>query len=78
MPHSPGIYIALVLKQATDIEQDLIAEMPQTIQDTGASVSSLSKSESSGAAGTVKRISIKNNLFLDVSSLSKTLQTVLR
>jgi hypothetical protein len=80
MPHSPGIYIALVLKQVTDIEDDHQFE-PLKTRDmnqaaTGlqgsSSTSSLMKSDSSSSAavGSVKRLTIKNNLFLDVESLS--------
>ena len=41
------------------------------------SSSSLIKSDSSSNTGNVKRLTIKNNLFLDVGSLSKNLQTIL-
>ena len=36
-----------------------------------------SDSSSNAAVGSVKRLTIKNNLFLDVESLSKSLQTIL-
>lgn len=36
-----------------------------------------SDSSSSAVVGSVKRLTIKNNLFLDVESLSKSLQTIL-
>ena len=37
--------------------------------------SSIAKSD---GAGSVKRLIIKNNLFLDIESLSKNLQTILK
>jgi hypothetical protein len=42
-----------------------------------ASTGSLMKSDTSQGAGGVKRLIIKNNLFLDIDSLSKNLQTIL-
>jgi len=81
MPHSPGIYIALVLKQVTDIEYDNCGDGAgkEGGLKGSSSTSSLMKSESSSGAavGSVKRLTIRNNLFLDVNSLSKSLQTIL-
>ena len=62
MPHSPGIYIALVLKNAEDIETENIL-----------SSKDLNVSESSSFKNSVQRLLIKNNLFLDIDSLSKNL-----
>ena len=70
MPHSPGVYLALVLKNACDIEEQYLTE-----KDLNLTVESLKKSESGSG---VRRLIIKNNLFLDVDSLSKNLQTILR
>lgn len=64
MPHSPGIYIALVLKNADDID----------IENTsGEGFKDLTASENSSFKNSVQRLSIKNNLFLDIESLSKNL-----
>ena len=65
MPHSPGVYIALVLKQVEEIEQE------QLILSKGESTGDESLTQSQSAS--VKRIVIKNNLFLDIDSLSKNL-----
>lgn len=72
MPHSPGVYIALVLKNIEEIEQDYALKS----KDLNASDSSYLMKSDSGPS--VKRLTIKNNLFLDVESLSKNLQTILK
>jgi hypothetical protein len=84
LPHSQGIFLALVLKQIQEIESDQLEQIkafkPKDMNTTGisgsVSSSSLIKSDSSNT-GNVKRLTIKNNLFLDVGSLSKNLQTIL-
>lgn len=71
MPHSPGIYIALVLKNVEEIDlENSMKEKDLSLLD-----SSLMKSESGPS---VKRLIIKNNLFLDIESLSKNLQIILK
>ena len=78
MPHSPGIYIALVLKQLQDIEADQLEyQSAFKSKDMNANTTSSSIAKSDGA-GSVKRLIIKNNLFLDIESLSKNLQTILK
>lgn len=82
MPHSPGIYIALVLKQIQDIEADQAEHVSPFKQkdmnnQTGISgASSVAGKSESGAS--VKKQIVKNNLFLDINSLSKNLQTILK
>ncbi len=68
MPHSPGIYIALVLKNIEDIEQE-VALKSKDMNSNGDSMY-LMKSDSGPS---VKKLIIKNNLFLDIESLSKNL-----
>jgi len=62
MPHSPGIYVALVLEQVSEIFVD-----PRTSQNSMGSMKS-----------DVQKIVIRNNLFLDIFALSKNLQLVLK
>lgn len=71
MPHSPGVYIALVLKNVEDIEQDQALKS----KDLNLLETSSIRSESGPS---VKRLIIKNNLFLDIESLSKNLQIILK
>lgn len=79
MPHSPGIYIALVLKQVQDIDADqspIESGSPLKMKDmnsTGHISQSSSTSVTSASVTSVKKQIIKNNLFLDVGSLSKNL-----
>jgi hypothetical protein len=79
MPRSEGIYVALILKQVQDIEADQVETSPFKAKDmnsTGIMSQSSSTSVSSSVAAVKKQI-IKNNLFLDISSLSKSLKTIL-
>lgn len=81
MPHSPGVYIALVLKQIQDIEADQVEHVSpfkqKDMNQTGISgASSVAGKSESGAS--VKKQIVKNNLFLDINSLSKNLQTILK
>ena len=93
MPHSPGIYLALVLKDHDQIEreQEDQLEMMSHISSSmgGDEVSSQqqfkleqisdalsNKSQTSGPP--VKRLYTENHLFLDLSSLSKSFQTILQ
>lgn len=79
MPRSEGIYIALILKQVQDIDTDQLETSPLKARDmnsTGLLSQSSSTSVSSSVAAVKKQI-IKNNLFLDISSLSKNLQLIL-
>ena len=101
MPHSDGIYIALVLKEASNLEreQEEQLEMMSHISSStnaagdetqGGSTSpmalqtQLSGDGSSDSTTTtskprppVQRLYIENHLFLDLSSLSKSFQTIL-
>jgi hypothetical protein len=79
MPRSEGIYVALILKQVQDIETDQVETSPFKAKDmnsTGIMSQSSSTSVSSSVSAVKKQI-IKNNLFLDISSLSKSLKTIL-
>jgi hypothetical protein len=79
MPRSEGIYIALILKQVGDVEADQAETSPFKAKDmnsTGLLSQSSSTSVSSSVAPVKKQI-IKNHLFLDISSLSKGLKTIL-
>jgi hypothetical protein len=86
MPHSPGIYIALVLNKVSEIDADNLEHQMKTspfkIKDMNSGPGSISSSESSSSksdnAASVRRLTIKNNLFLDINSLSKNLQTILK
>ena len=96
MPHSPGIYIALVLKNSEEIAMDHTSSSTENylnnsglgiLSEKSMNVSnnmsqndlSIKKSQSNSESGpSVKRLIIKNNLFLDVDSLSKNLQTILK
>lgn len=91
MPHSEGIYMALVLKDAETLEreQDDQLEMmshisAQTPSSEDASPimrgnSHDSDSDNSGKPRPpVQRLYIENHLFLDLTSLSKSFQTILR
>lgn len=75
MPHSPGVYLALVLKSVEDIDMDLQMSIKNQLMNISDSIS-LSKSEATDKP--VRKLIIKNNLFLDVESLSKNLQTILK
>lgn len=72
MPHSPGVYIALVLRDAAYIESELDNE-----QDTQSNISAImikqeSKDDDLASQGPpVQRLYTENCLFLDLSSLSK-------
>jgi hypothetical protein len=68
MPHSPGVYIALVLRNAEDLEK----ENTLTSKDMNTT------SEGASFKNSVQRLIIQNNLFLDIDSLSKNLQTILK
>ena len=70
MPHSPGIYIALVLKSHDEIEQECALKT----KDLNLTDTNSVKSESAHA---VRKLNIKNNLFLDIESLSKNMQKIL-
>ena len=61
MPHSPGIYAALVLKEYGETTEAVMSQ-------------SQMRKHSSG----VSKKTIKNNLFLNLASLSKNLQTILK
>jgi len=54
---------------------------PFKIKDMNSGPGGISSSESSSSksdnAASVRRLTIKNNLFLDINSLSKNLQTIL-
>ena len=80
MPHSEeGVYMALVLKNSDKILQDLQESERESnpfdeidinkLQKGDTSLSGLMKSTSSP----VEKVVVKNNLFLDLSSLSKNL-----
>ena len=77
MPHSPGIYIALVLRNAEDIESDCSNILSEKSMN-GSDGRDTSPSASKKSEPSVKRLIIKNNLFLDLNSLSKNLQTILK
>ena len=64
MPHSPGVYIALVLQNAEDIEKDNAL----TDKCLNMTQESMKKNDS---GPNVKRLMIRNNLFLDTGSVSK-------
>jgi hypothetical protein len=70
MPHSPGIYIALVLKNHEEIEQEVALKS----KDLNLTDTNSLKSESGHS---VRKLNIKNNLFLDIESLSKNMQKIL-
>ncbi|CDW86141.1 UNKNOWN [Stylonychia lemnae] len=72
MPHSPGVYIALVLKNFQDIIQDQVLK-----EKDMNSLMEQSSIKNSQHVPQVKRLNIKNNLFLDIESMSKNLQTIL-
>lgn len=72
MPHAqPGVYIALILRTVQEIEADLESG-PLRSKDMNAMTANSVDSQ-----GSVKRVAVKNNLFLDINSLSKNLQTIL-
>ena len=89
MPHSDGIYLALVLKdyQALEREQEDHLEMMSHISSSGdeqstsnlmsAQMNDDQTSTSSKSKPPVQRLYIENHLFLDLSSLSKSFQTIL-
>ena len=73
MPHSPGIYMALVLKDAAALERDQ--------EDSGIELQSQLSSYvslSEDILSQPKHQYIQNHLFLDLSSLSKSFQTILQ
>jgi hypothetical protein len=67
MPHSPGVYVALVLGMTGGLGGSKDGSAPNGAND--------SKKSSSSA---VRRMKIKNGLFLDLESLSKNVQTILK
>ena len=68
MPHSPGIYIALVLKNLEEIiQENLLKDKDMN------SLLEQSSIKNSQHVPAVKRLNIKNNLFLDIKSMSKNL-----
>ena len=80
MPHSPGVYIALVLKDGDEMEQDQLIQSEEAKEDLKQSVLISHRSQISLGEGTQnqpKHQTIQNYLFLDVTSLSKSFQTIL-
>jgi len=79
MPHSPANYVALVLKNASSLEEeasqtDSFSELNLSSQGTVKSLNYEKKEK----VQPVSRHFINNNLFLDLSSLSKSFQTILK
>ncbi len=81
MPHSPGVYVALVLRDAAYIEQELDNE-----QETMSNISAIMLNKESAykdddsqvsQSPPVQRLYTENCLFLDLTSLSKSFQTIL-
>lgn len=75
MPHSPGVYVALVLRDAAYIEQELDNE-----QETMSNISAIMLNKESvykdddsqvSQSPPVQRLYTENCLFLDLTSLSK-------
>ena len=68
-----------MLKQVTDIEADQVEHLQSPFkakdmnQATAASSVALSSKSETSSSASVKRLMIKNNLFLDIDSLSKNL-----
>ena len=82
MPHSPGVYVALVLKGARQIEKEHLECAGDTMSDLSASdnlsvISEITSTKFDKPAH-VKKIYIENHLFLDLNSLSKSFQKIMR
>ena len=88
MPHSPGIYMALVLKEAAALEREQEEQLEMMSHISSEDPSSLgielskqlsgdNSESSSKPKPPVQRLYIENHLFLDLSSLSKSFQTIL-
>lgn len=83
IPHSPGIYIALLLKDAQQIDRELDDDQDATMSNISAmllkkqdSMKLLLEDETSTGAP-VQKLHTENLLFLDLRSLSKSFQTIL-
>jgi hypothetical protein len=78
MPHSPGVYLALLLKDAKDIEEEAYQSLDLIDKQSSAESLAISESQSNKSKSKpVSRNFINNYLFLDLSSLSKSFQTIL-
>ena len=102
LPHSPGIYIAMILDNEKNIKSwmsnyeldEPTLSVHQYLEDLDKSAASLEEfktdagntpafkridsSASSSSASGVKKFNITNKLFLDIESLSKNMQVLLK